>query len=134
MTRVRAAVAGHPVALVAMALAWLLVPVVPAAYGVVAFGVALVVTGAAAALVGPRHPLRNGMLVGLIPVVVLVAVLVGQIALGTYELAAGETWGSFWLELPFWVAFVTVPAVCLALLGASIVTVVKMSNLRMRPR
>jgi hypothetical protein len=134
MRRIRAAITGHPIALAALLLAWVLVPVVPGAYALIVIAAALVVTGAVAALIGPAHPLRNGMLAGLAPVVVLVVVLLGQIALGTYELAAGETLGSYLLELPFWIAFVTVPSVFLGLLGASIVTLLKLSSLRMHPR
>jgi hypothetical protein len=84
--------------------------------------------------VGPSHHLRNGTLAGLLLVVGLVAVLLGQIALGMYEPAAGETWGSFWLELPFWFGFFAVPAALLGLLGGSIVTLAKLSEPRMHRR
>jgi len=134
MRRIRTAITSHPVALAGVGLAWLLVLVVPGDYGVITLAVAIATTGAVAALVGPSHPLRNGTLAGLLPVVAAVAVLVGQIALGSYELAEGETWGSFWAELPFWFLFVAVPAALLGLLGGSIVGLVRQANLRMHPR
>ena len=134
MRRIRTAITSHPVALAGVGLAWLLVLVVPGDYGVITLAVAIATTGAVAALVGPSHPLRNGTLAGLLPVVAAVVVLVGQIALGSYELAEGETWGSFWAELPFWFLFVAVPAALLGLLGGSIVGLVRQANLRMHPR
>jgi hypothetical protein len=36
---------------------------------------------------------------------------------GTFDLAAGESWGSFLLELPFWLGFFGVPAAVLGMLG-----------------
>ena len=64
-----AAVTKHWLALAGLVLTWLLAIVVPRDHGVVAITVAVIVTGAVAALIGPSHPLRNGTLAGPLPVV-----------------------------------------------------------------
>jgi hypothetical protein len=92
--------------------AWLLLVfvVVVGAFGLVPQDFALVgligiplIGGAIAAIVWPAHPLRNGTLGGILAWYVGVpAGLAVQTVLGTIEIAEGETVGSFWLELPFW--------------------------------
>jgi hypothetical protein len=100
----------------------------------IGLSVLALLAGAAGAVVGPAHPLRNGALAGLIPLAVLVVGIPVQMLLGTFELAEGETTGSFLLELPFWLGFIGVPAALLGLLGGSVVSLARQASQRMHPR
>lgn len=90
--------------------------------------------GAAGAVVGPGHPLRNGALGGLIPLAAFVVAIPVQVLLGTFELAAGETWGSFLLELPFWLGFIGIPSALLGMLGGGAVKLAGQAGPRLHPR
>jgi len=89
--------------LVALAVLWLLVGWLP---NDISFGAAIALvflTAIAAAIFFPAHPLRNGTLGGILAWYVgLPIALAVQTMLGTIDIAQGETVGSFWLELPFW--------------------------------
>jgi len=93
----------HRWPLVALVVLWLLVGWLPKD---ISFGAAIALvflTAIAAAIAFPAHPLRNGTLGGILAWYVgLPVALAVQTMLGTIDIAEGETVGSFWLELPFW--------------------------------
>jgi hypothetical protein len=90
--------------------------------------------GAAGAVVGSAHPLRNGALGGLVPLAALLVAIPFQVLLGTFELAEGETGGSFLLELPFWLGFIGIPSAVLGMLGGGVVKLAERGGLRLHPR
>jgi hypothetical protein len=90
--------------------------------------------GAAGAVVGSRHPLRNGALAGLVPLAVLVVAIPVQVLLGIFELAEGETMGSFLLELPFWLGLIGLPSAVLGMLGGAVVMLADRRGPTLRPR
>src|SRR5574340_532696 len=93
----------HRWPLAASVVLWLLVGWLPKE---IWFGAAIALvflTAVAAAIVFPAHPLRNGTLGGIVAWYVGLSIaLAVQTMLGTIDIAEGETVGSFWLELPFW--------------------------------
>ena len=118
----------------ALVLAGVVVLVVSRDGWMIGLSVLALLAGAAGAVVGPGHPLRNGALAGLVPLAVLVVGIPAQMLLGTFELAEGETTGSFLLELPFWLGFISVPAALLGLLGGSVVSLARQARQRVHPR
>ena len=118
----------------ALVLAGVVVLVVSRDGWMIGLSVLALLAGAAGAVVGPGHPLRNGALAGLVPLAVLVVGIPVQMLLGTFELAEGETTGSFLLELPFWLGFIGVPAALLGLLGGSVVSLARQARQRVHPR
>jgi len=118
----------------ALVLAGVVVLVVSRDGWMIGLSVLALLAGAAGAVVGPGHPLRNGALAGLVPLAVLVVGIPAQMLLGTFELAEGETTGSFLLELPFWLGFIGVPAALLGLLGGSVVSLARQARQRVHPR
>jgi hypothetical protein len=100
----------------------------------IGLSVLALLAGAASAVVGPGHPLRNGALGGLIPLAAFVVAIPVQVLRGTFELAAGETWGSFLLELPFWLGFIGIPSALLGMLGGGAAKLAWQGGHRLRPR
>lgn len=100
----------------------------------IGLAVLALLAGAAGAVVGPAHPLRNGALAGLVPLAAFVVAIPVQVLLGTFELSAGETWGSFLLELPFWLAFIGIPSALLGMLGGGVVKLAGQGGPRLHPR
>jgi len=100
----------------------------------IGLSVLAVLAGAAGAVAGPGRPLRNGALGGLIPLAAFVVAIPVQVLLGTFELAAGETWGSFLLELPFWLGLIGIPSVLLGMLGGAAVMLAEHRGPRLRLR
>ncbi len=100
----------------------------------VSTAIVALLAGAAGAVVGLGHPLRNGALGGLIPLALFVVAIPVQVLLGTFELSAGETWGSFLLELPFWLGFIGVPSALLGMLGGGVVMLADHWEPRLRLR
>lgn len=81
----------------------------------------LAFVGGAAEVAWSGHPWRNGVVGSLISLLVVapLAIAVDQL-LGSTELAPGETLGSYWLELPFWLALVSPLVFAVTLLGSAI--------------
>jgi hypothetical protein len=102
--------------------------------GLVALFVLGFLAGVAAAVVAAAHPLRNGTIGGVIAPACVIGIVLVEALLGRYELAEGETWGSFWLEVPVWLIIILVPAALLGLLGGAIVSLARLANQRMHPR
>ena len=115
----------HGWQLVSLVVLWLLVGWLPSD---ISFGaaIALVLLSAiAAAVVFPAHPLRNGTLGGILAWYLgLPIALAVQTMLGTIDIAEGETVGSFWLELPFWLTLFAPIGIVAGFAGGLVVFVV----------
>lgn len=117
-----------------LAIAGILALVVSDDSWMIGLSVLVLLAGAAGAVVGPAHPLRNGALAGLIPLAVLVVGIPVQMLLGTFEPAEGETTGSFLLELPFWLGLISFPSALLGMLGGAVVTLAERWGPQLHPR
>jgi hypothetical protein len=89
--------------LAGLAVLWVLVGLLPSNSWLMG-GIALVfLTALAAAFIFPAHPLRNGTLAGILAWYLGLPIgLAVQTLRGTLDIGQGETVGSTWLELPFW--------------------------------
>ena len=136
MKYLRAGVGRKLFALGALAIAGLLVLIVAGDDDswMIRMSVVALLAGVAGAVVGPGHPLRNGALAGLVPLAAFAVAIPVQVLLGTFELAAGETWGSFLLELPFWLGFIGIPSALLGMLGGGVVKLAGQGGPRLHPR
>lgn len=125
MTGIRAQFRRHWWLLVLLAVLWILVGWLPRDITILAAIALVVLTAAATAIVFPAHPLRNGTLGGIVAWYVGIPIgLAVQTVLGTIVIAEGETIGSFWAELPFWLTLFVPIGIVAGFVGGLLVSLV----------
>jgi hypothetical protein len=102
--------------------------------GLYVFAALMLAAGGAGARVAPAHPLRNGTIAGVLVLLSFVAVVAGAAVIGVLEYPEGESAGSYWLEMPIWLAIFGGPALLVSLVGGAITSLVVQANRRMGPR